>query len=640
MDWIIIFSPFIYCIVFIYRVHYPLPLTFEETPTVSVYQRLTRRLRRELLTYKSLAGLTESQVGITATGLPNSASNALSTSVAGLQRENTVLRQMLVEQENKERIAQETIRTLEGKIIGLQDTVNAGDTAIEKLRLASRAEVKRLRQEIQEYQQKLGITSGTDNHYSGGGNNSNDSDNNNNNKDLIHQLKDTNEQLKLRIQDLTKQLALSTSSSNKENSSNTNRGRTAARTPTSNNHQLGPQNSTSSLSRRSISNTSRGLSPSGSVQSNRSGSNVHNRLSQASSIYGNTRNPTPTRRTTTTNGTVTPTNNSSTRNRTPTNNNNNNRTPTSVYGTPNSIGNNGPRNGVRSTSNSRTPKSTTGTPSGTNGNVRSSSRSTNPASSASRTTSNNPQRSVTPSGRSVSSQHSQASPSNNNHQRSQISQSSKTRTPTGNRANIASPYLTGVEPILATMERNYKQRNESHNSNSKTTTPIGSRNNGQQQKQQQSTIYGSGNNNSSKGSSSSRGPSPARTIHNGTIHKTSSSSTSTTVVPAPPPAPMMVRNTNTTNTLSVVTEPPVIPRTAWTDTNENIGGSSVNYIQPNGESGSSSRGGSGSGTVSPGGTKYSYDSSAEMHDIDTRLQQLQDFLKAAKSGGPLPNVQI
>jgi hypothetical protein len=44
--------------------------------------------------------------------------------------------------------------------------------------------------------------------------------------------------------------------------------------------------------------------------------------------------------------------------------------------------------------------------------------------------------------------------------------------------------------------------------------------------------------------------------------------------------------------------------------------------------------------VSPGGTRYSYDSTAEIHDIDARLQQLQDFLKAAKTGAPLPQISL
>jgi hypothetical protein len=39
-------------------------------------------------------------------------------------------------------------------------------------------------------------------------------------------------------------------------------------------------------------------------------------------------------------------------------------------------------------------------------------------------------------------------------------------------------------------------------------------------------------------------------------------------------------------------------------------------------------------STSPGGGRY--DSSAEIQDIDARLAQLQDFLRAAKSGGPLP----
>ena len=572
-----------------------------------------------MLTYKSLAGLSESSIGLTANGLPNSATTALSSSVAGLQRENTVLRQMLIEQESKNTYAQDTIRTLETKILGLQDTVNAGETALEKLRLASRAEVKRLRQELQDCHNKLGITNSSSLHdHHNNDNYMNQQDTYPNSKEIITSLQESNEQLKLRVQELTKQLALSSSNNKTHTNSSVSRGRTTNRTPTSSNHPLnGPHNnSASSVSRRSTSNNSRGLSPlsaQNSIQSTKSSSQGQNRLNQAASIYSNNRHPTPTRRTNTTHGTTTPTNN--TRHRTPTNNT---RTPGSQYGTPNSTAS-GPRGGVSS----RTPRSASGTPSNT-GTGRTTQRTTVNNQNNSRSS-----RSVTPSGRSVSSQpsvssHHLPSPTNINYQKSQSSQNSNNnkggRTPTGNRqqnTNVASPYLTGVAPILATMEKNYKQRTDNVKSSTH-STPTGGRQtntNIQQQRQQQQNIYST---------KSSRGPSPART-------HTSNTSNNTTNAPPPPPVPAMVKDQPSSTTSSTITmEPPVIPRTVWNETNDNNTIMSQNNNQSNSNQGS--------GTVSPGGTKYSYDSSAEMQDIDARLQQLQDFLKAAKSGGPLPNL--
>jgi len=102
------------------RVHYPLPLTQQDGPSVATLQRQVgelaggggrcfvgwdllpfacvascqiRRLRREVASFRVLSGLPETSASLTASGLPGTAQAALVASVNGMQREIEVLRE-------------------------------------------------------------------------------------------------------------------------------------------------------------------------------------------------------------------------------------------------------------------------------------------------------------------------------------------------------------------------------------------------------------------------------------------------------------------------------------------------------------------------------------------------------------------
>lgn len=75
------------------RVHYPLPLTPLEAPSIATLQRQVRRLRREIGSFRTLSGLPETAATLTASGLAGAAQASLVSSVSGMQREIHVLRE-------------------------------------------------------------------------------------------------------------------------------------------------------------------------------------------------------------------------------------------------------------------------------------------------------------------------------------------------------------------------------------------------------------------------------------------------------------------------------------------------------------------------------------------------------------------
>jgi hypothetical protein len=82
------------------RVHYPLPLVYADAATSpAVLKRQLRRLKREITTFRSRAGLADAVPALTATGLAPAATTALIASVSGLQRENDILRAKVAEQQ-------------------------------------------------------------------------------------------------------------------------------------------------------------------------------------------------------------------------------------------------------------------------------------------------------------------------------------------------------------------------------------------------------------------------------------------------------------------------------------------------------------------------------------------------------------
>jgi hypothetical protein len=184
------------------RVHYPLPLQPLEAPTTASLQRQIRRLRREVATFRGLSGLQPtSAAALAPSGLPGASQAMLVregsadaeetsragcslraaaagcvqsrvsvrsrvtslylllvacpprvqvSSVSGLQREAALLRERVADLQASERSLTDALRDASTRLKAATDAAAAGDAALEKLRAASRAEVKRLRFEVAE----------------------------------------------------------------------------------------------------------------------------------------------------------------------------------------------------------------------------------------------------------------------------------------------------------------------------------------------------------------------------------------------------------------------------------------------------------------------------------------------------------
>lgn len=133
------------------RVHYPLPLQPLEVPSAATLQRQVRRLRREVAAFRALAGLQPtSAAALAPSGLPGASAALLVSSVAGMQREVGMLRERLAEASASERSLNESLREAQARMRAATEAASAGDGALEKLRQASRAEVRRLRAELAE----------------------------------------------------------------------------------------------------------------------------------------------------------------------------------------------------------------------------------------------------------------------------------------------------------------------------------------------------------------------------------------------------------------------------------------------------------------------------------------------------------
>ena len=152
------------------RVHYPLPLAFEESQSRDQLLRLSRRLRRELFLFRELAGLSASTPALSANGLAPMSRTALVAGVDGLRRENATLREALTVAKERERARDAAAESARGgaaadefarsgaaqahsddgddDAAGNAAALSDAQSALENLRNASRAEVGRLRLEI------------------------------------------------------------------------------------------------------------------------------------------------------------------------------------------------------------------------------------------------------------------------------------------------------------------------------------------------------------------------------------------------------------------------------------------------------------------------------------------------------------
>ena len=627
------------------RIHYPLPLLFEEVPTVSSLSRLVRRLRSEVLSFRSLAGLAAQAPALIAGGLPASNIESLSSSVQGLQRENSLLRQMLTEQQGKVNEEKESVNTLKAQITSLHEVNKVGEAAIERLRNASKTEVKKLRSEIAELQSRLGNGNGplsSSSSSSSSGNVLVESGDDSNTRgsssstsaiissasnDMLVQLKESNDALSKRVQELTKQLALTKGSSATSGlGTAVQRGRTlqtrtgvsngggaSSRSPAVASRSPAMSSSTrlsTSTSKQQVSSTlstskqQRGRSSSvgsaGSVK--RSNSNASATSKGVSSQ--NRRTPTPVRNTITS---------TLSQGQGGVGRSSSNTTPTSI-GSGTSAG---PRPGSRAYYNAKVAAARA-SPSGSSRLVGGTNTPPPPPISA---------------GVSLELTNPTAGKSNG------ATQSTSSASPIGTQSNVLSsklsaqiggetrggggrstsrgsagkaaaslsqsPYLTSIGPMLQTLERGPAGRKSATPTREITglgrgisTAPSGSRSN--------STGKGRG------GESQNEPP---------ITHSSSLSSSSNLVTQKPLSGTV---TSVVTQPVTAILEPPAVPRTAWVASVADNSSSSTTTTVP--------------AVVVHSPSSSKYEASSEIQDIDARLAQLQDFLRAAKNGDPLPSL--
>lgn len=165
------------------RVHYPLPLAMEDTPTIASQARHIRRLKRELTSAR--AGQSTAHSGATAgpAGLGAGSTPAGHGTGAG-----------------------QTVAELQAQLQDARAAVSAGEEALEKLRTASRAEVKRLRAEVTTL--TAALEAATTRHGALSAEAKQVAGTMAREAEAVMQLRDTNEQLRAKVQELTRQLAL------------------------------------------------------------------------------------------------------------------------------------------------------------------------------------------------------------------------------------------------------------------------------------------------------------------------------------------------------------------------------------------------------------------------------------------------
>lgn len=715
------------------RIHYPLPLLFEETPTVASLSRLVRRLRGEVLSFRSLAGLAAQAPALTAGGLPTSNVDALSSSVQGLQRENALLRQMLTEQQAKVNEEKESVSAMKGQITSLSDMNKTAEAAIEKLRNASKAEVKRLRGEIAELQAKVVSIGGGGGSATGVTNTPSfadvdhvlsqqqqssssspllDTDNN-----VIIQLRESNDALSKRVQELTKQLALSKGTSG-STMSTVQRGRALLATNAKgvrggSAHNVSSSKSpaatarspatisTASIARLALNKTVAAASSqpqrgrSSSVGSTGSVKRSNSASSATKALSSSRRTPTPVRNNTLNNShtsvgsagrthslaksrhTVTTSSTSSSNGGVGEGISNNNIT--SANTTPTSISSTGgPRPGSRAyynakvaaaraaaaaTSSSPSLRSKSGTVTPTpptlvsgGASLESSLSVLNNKALATSITSASPfgGRSANGGGVLTSKVASAQSAHSNGGGRSTSRGSTAGRGGGGKAAASLSqsPYLTSIGPMLQTLERGPAGRKSATptptrdfsssisassslvnggggsgrvttSAPSLTSSSSGSRSTStgkaQQQATRSSTTEGQNNENVNQNETLSGYSTVGEKQHHHQQHQEQQK-------------PSVLSSSSSLN--NNIADPPVIPRQAWTSASA-VETTSAPPPPPSvmGTSKAST-----SSSTSPGSNTNRYEASTEIQDIDARLAQLQDFLRAAKNGDPLPTL--
>jgi len=132
------------------RVHYPLPMVHQPAPSPQALQRTVQRLRQELVQARSMAAA--GGVDITDSSANGS---ALGGALARLQQENQALRTQVQRLRDSLGSAQGVDREMRNALTTAETARGKAEDALERLRNASRGEVKRLRGEVDALKQQL-----------------------------------------------------------------------------------------------------------------------------------------------------------------------------------------------------------------------------------------------------------------------------------------------------------------------------------------------------------------------------------------------------------------------------------------------------------------------------------------------------
>ena len=183
------------------RVHYPLPLAFQEDPPPDCFRRTIRRLRGEIYQLRKLADQAVQQQKSPEKKSANDLDSDFNASlVPKLQRENDTLQDTIKRLKHDLSESQATAREMQQRAEEAEVGRRKAESTLERLRTASRSEVRRLRKEIGNLQDNVAAA----NKYAKEAEQQAEE----RAAENIDILKETNNNLRQRVRDLTKQLAV------------------------------------------------------------------------------------------------------------------------------------------------------------------------------------------------------------------------------------------------------------------------------------------------------------------------------------------------------------------------------------------------------------------------------------------------
>ena len=169
--------------------HYPLPLTFQSEPSAASLQRTISRLQGEVARFKSMAA-----------GLQQGSTGGMSAAFSRLQQENDALRAQNAHLRSSLSSCQASQRELQSAATAAETGRGKAEEALDRLKGASRGEVKRLRAEVTALKEQLvHVHHAAEANAAAAGSAE---------AEAAEELKQTNTKLRARIRDLTRQMAL------------------------------------------------------------------------------------------------------------------------------------------------------------------------------------------------------------------------------------------------------------------------------------------------------------------------------------------------------------------------------------------------------------------------------------------------